>query len=83
MKAVSFTGKRTGKTLHKFEIDEFEYLEFEKEYSGFCIYCGEIAHGDTEPDAEKYKCEYCELNGVYGVPQLLIMGFISIVDDAR
>jgi len=39
---------------------------------GVCIKCGEITHG-VEPDAEKYKCESCETDTVYGAEQVLIM----------
>ena len=39
---------------------------------GVCIKCGEIAHG-VEPDAEKYKCENCETNTVYGAEQIVFL----------
>lgn len=39
---------------------------------GICIYCGEDQHG-CEPDARKYRCESCNLNGVYGAEELLLM----------
>lgn len=39
---------------------------------GFCILCGEEAEG-CEPDAEKYTCEHCGADGVYGAEQLLIL----------
>jgi hypothetical protein len=40
---------------------------------GFCLGCGEEASG-CEPDAERYKCESCGKNLVYGAEQLLVMG---------
>ena len=39
---------------------------------GVCIKCGEITHG-VEPDAEKYKCESCETNTVYGAQQIVLL----------
>lgn len=38
---------------------------------GFCLACGEEAHG-IEPDAEKYECECCGADGVYGAEELLL-----------
>jgi len=39
---------------------------------GFCIECGEEVEG-VEPDAEKYECEHCGKEAVYGAEQLLFM----------
>jgi|TARA_Y100000310_G_scaffold8488_1_gene9057 hypothetical protein len=39
---------------------------------GVCIKCGEITHG-VEPDAEKYKCESCETDTVYGAQQIVLL----------
>lgn len=38
---------------------------------GFCIACGETTF-NVEPDAEKYKCESCGENKVYGAEEILI-----------
>ncbi len=40
--------------------------------TGFCLKCGEDQMG-VEPDAEKYECECCGANAVYGAEQLLLM----------
>lgn len=40
--------------------------------NGICIACGEDAYG-VEPDAEKYTCENCGKEAVYGGEQLLLM----------
>lgn len=40
---------------------------------GFCIACGEEAHG-IEPDARKYECETCGRRAVYGGEELMMMG---------
>ena len=39
---------------------------------GVCIECGEVTHG-VEPDAEKYKCDGCETNTVYGAQQIVLL----------
>lgn len=39
---------------------------------GFCAACGEDAY-ECEPDARKYKCEYCGKNAVYGAEEFLLM----------
>ena len=40
---------------------------------GFCLACGSEA-SCVEPDAERYECEGCGENAVYGAEQLLILG---------
>ena len=42
-----------------------------EESSGCCISCGETAE-QVEPDAEKYRCDNCGENAVYGAEELLI-----------
>lgn len=42
-------------------------------YEGFCLACGSEA-SCVEPDAERYECESCGKNAVYGAEQLLILG---------
>ena len=37
--------------------------------------------GFCEPDARRYKCGSCEKKGVFGTPELLLMGFVTIVDE--
>lgn len=43
---------------------------FGLENPGFCNSCGEDADG-CEPDAEKYQCESCGDNAVYGAQVFL------------
>jgi len=38
---------------------------------GFCVSCGVEQEG-CEPDAEKYECDTCGVNAVYGAEQLLL-----------
>lgn len=40
------------------------------ENPGFCVACGSEVDG-IEPDAEKYTCEACEEDTVYGAQELL------------
>jgi len=44
------------------------------ENTGFCIACGAEAY-NVEPDARKYTCEDCGKNKVYGLQELLFMGY--------
>jgi len=39
---------------------------------GVCIKCGIVHHG-VESDAEKYKCDNCETNTVYGADQIVLL----------
>jgi hypothetical protein len=69
---MKFNGKR-------FEMTEEEYLSYEEEMVGLCQACGE-ERDSCEPDASEYECEVCGKRQVYGVPNLLIMGGVDIVD---
>lgn len=60
--------------------DQFQALD--EDYMGLCVACDDIA--DTcEPDAEKYLCESCSKNAVYGFSQLLIMGRVVITESSE
>lgn len=80
VKPVSFTGKRSGKKLYRFEMTEDEYHALNNAYSGLCINCGAERTGDTEPDARKYPCDNCGKDMAYGSEELMMMGYITIVD---
>jgi hypothetical protein len=54
--------------------EEFENLVHESS-TGFCLACGESADG-IEPDGERLDCENCGAPKVYGLEQLLLLGFI-------
>ncbi len=77
MTSVKFIGKKTGRTLYRFDVEESEYMELNEENAGACIRCGAEAYG-VEPDARKYECENCGEHGVYGLDELLIMGYVNI-----
>lgn len=82
MKTIETTrvSLKTGESIkfYKFEMDENYYHSLNKDYCGLCTCCGEIA--DTcEPDARRYTCESCDKKSVYGMQELLLMGFITII----
>jgi hypothetical protein len=52
--------------------DAVERQMFSLDNPGFCVACGAENDG-CEPDAEKYPCEICGENQVYGAEQLLLM----------
>jgi|DEB3_MinimDraft_2_1074329.scaffolds.fasta_scaffold10677_1 hypothetical protein len=54
---------------------EYEYMNENSE--GLCVACGYVS-GCVEPDAERYECEHCGQNAVYGIQELLIMGRVEI-----
>jgi len=49
--------------------------------NGACLACGEIHYGGIEPDARGYECESCGARKVYGLEELVIMGFDIISDE--
>ena len=77
MKTTPFISQKTGRQLFKFILSPEEMQDSEDK--GLCIYCGDEAWG-VEPDARKYECESCEKNGVYGLEELFIMGYIKIAE---
>lgn len=59
------------------EITLEEYEENMDEGVGVCIACGEWQGDYVEPDARGHKCEACGKNRVYGLEELLIMGYVK------
>lgn len=45
------------------------------ENEGFCLNCGEHSGESVEPDAQNYMCSHCNISGVFGAPEILIMFF--------
>lgn len=72
--------RNVNKRIIGFTMSEDEYLQLRDDYSGICLACGEIRHGDTEPDARKYPCDSCEKNGVFGIEEIIVMGGIVFND---
>jgi len=55
--------------------------ELQEGNNGGCLACGEVQYGGVEPDAEKYECEGCGENQVYGLEQLLVMGRLVLPSE--
>jgi DNA-directed RNA polymerase subunit RPC12/RpoP len=47
-------------------------LERGVEDSGICTQCGKITEGDTEPDVNYGKCDYCGEYGLFGLEDALL-----------
>jgi len=77
MKKTTFIGRKTGRTLYRFTMGEKEFMRRNDEYEGRCILCG-ASRGTCEPDARKYTCEKCGQPSVYGLEELLLMGYVRI-----
>jgi hypothetical protein len=77
MKKTTFTGRKTGRTLYRFTMGEREFMNRNEQYEGRCILCGS-SRGECEPDARKYPCEKCGESAVYGLEELLMMGYVRI-----
>ena len=72
------TKNKKGQTRYYLETESSEFSELLEDNSGFCIACGEITCG-VEPDARGYDCESCDEPKVYGLEELLMMGYVKIV----
>ncbi|TFH31038.1 MAG: hypothetical protein E4G97_04840 [Deltaproteobacteria bacterium] len=77
MTKTQFTGKKTGRTLYRFTMSEREFSNRNEQFEGRCILCG-ASRGECEPDARKYDCEKCGEPAVYGLEELLLMGYVRI-----
>jgi hypothetical protein len=73
--------KQYGKNsvLGKVKITESIYHSLDSESAGICLHCGIVETG-IEPDARGYECSECEQKKVYGTQELILMGWIEIVD---
>ncbi len=60
----------------KIPMDDVVQAIAADECLGFCLECGEEAHG-VEPDACEYECELCGAMRVYGAEEILLMGEVS------
>lgn len=74
---------KDGKRVTGWSMSEDSYHYLREEYSGLCRKCGETRDGDTEPDAENYRCDSCGTNNVSGVENLLVEGLIFIEEEAK
>jgi len=73
------TKTKSGKVVFCVILESNEEANFSLfDNQGFCINCGEFTDG-IEPDARKDTCESCDSNSVYGLEELLLMGYVSAV----
>jgi hypothetical protein len=72
---------KNGKKYRTFTMRMEEYHYYNDQYIGLCLNCGE-EHEGCEPDARNYECEFCNQSTVFGVPELLVMELINIVDSS-
>jgi hypothetical protein len=61
-----------------YKLTQEEFHERVDNYDGICLTCSEWNFGGIEPDAEEYKCEFCENNSVIGAELALILGHLNI-----
>jgi hypothetical protein len=61
-------------------LTEAEYRALLDDYCGVCVACGSVRE-NTEPDAEKYHCEECGEDKVYGVEVAFLTGRVEIETD--
>ena len=47
-------------------------------YRGFCTACQKFTRGETEPDAERYRCPRCKGATVMGAEQAVICGELDV-----
>lgn len=59
-------------------VTEEQFNQCLDDNDGLCIRCRKTQSG-CEPDARRYECECCGTKTVFGVEELLLMGWLSIV----
>lgn len=59
-------------------LSESEYRNLSDDYCGFCLACGDVVYGDTEPDARGYTCDACDAPKVFGIDEAMLMGRVRI-----
>jgi hypothetical protein len=79
MQAIVAGKSSKGNDFYRFEMTEKEFVTCDNDNEGLCVFCGETADG-VEPDARKYACESCDKKGVYGMQELLLMGYIKFTE---
>lgn len=81
MQAIKFTAKKKDGTQvnrYKFTMSEETYRAHSEDSGGMCVMCGDTECFGVEPDARAYECEACEGKGVYGIEELMLMGYIDL-----
>ena len=73
MNKVAYKAK-SGKTQFMPTIKHAKELIADSQ--GFCLACGESQPG-VKPDAERYECESCGENKVFGIEILVLRGLVK------
>ena len=66
---------RAGTTLYFVKFADKGETAFDHPTSGLCIYCGEFCEG-VKPGARLETCDGCGRPGVYGIEQMVSIGFV-------
>lgn len=74
------TATHRARTRRVVTMTEDTYLELVDSYGGVCLACGELAWGDTEPDARGYTCSECGIAAVMGIELALMAGRVTLRD---
>lgn len=56
-------------------LDDFDAGLDDFDLQGYCTACGELHEDNVEPDARRYTCSTCGEPCVYGVSELIMMGY--------
>ena len=65
---------KSGKDVYICKLEEGEATFSKCDGQGMCVACGEFTDG-VEPDARRYECDSCGQPRVYGIEELVIMGY--------
>lgn len=65
---------KSGKTVYIAVIDDDFKNAVWADNAGMCVACGDFQDG-CEPDAREYKCDSCGERRVYGLEELVLMGY--------
>jgi predicted RNA-binding Zn-ribbon protein involved in translation (DUF1610 family) len=69
---------KSNKDVYTFQMTEQEYHSADNDMQGLCVGCGEVHDDNCEPDARNYECSNCGQRKVFGIQELLVMGYIGI-----
>lgn len=61
-------------------ITSGEFHQHRWNHDGVCFACGQWTSGGCEPDARRYRCEFCDAPEVYGCEEALLLARLEIVE---
>lgn len=65
------------------KMTEELYHRLRDDYSGICLKCWTVRHGNTEPDASGYECDYCGASAVEGIDNIVLAGWIQFDENIQ